>query len=106
MADESLEMTGDSEIEELATSFETIKEDLSLAFRLFHGGLCAAMGIAGLRGGFQIAREGGVFEKAVALLVVEPAGLYFALFGLFEIAPGVVPSKWPAAALLAIANRM
>jgi hypothetical protein len=38
--------------------------------------------------------------------VVEPFGLYFALAGLFEIAPGIVPSKWPAAALLAIASRM
>jgi hypothetical protein len=90
----------------LAAWFETIKEDLPLAFRLFHGGLCAVMGIAGLWGGIQLARQGGVFEKLVALLAVEPFGLYFALAGLFEIAPGIVPAKWPAAALLAIANRM
>ena len=106
MADESVEIKGDSEVKELVVWFETIKEDLPLSFRLFHGALCAAMGTAGLWGGFQFARQGGWFEKLVALLVVEPFALYFALAGLFEIALGLVPSKWPAAAFLAIANRM
>ncbi len=106
MADESVEIKGDSDVQELAAWFGKIKEDVPFAFRFVHGGLCAAMGIAGLWGGFQFARQGGWFEKLVALLVVEPFALYFALAGLFEIAPGIVPSKWPAAALLAIANRM
>jgi hypothetical protein len=105
MAAESPESTEDSDTREISSWFEQV-QTMPLAFRLLHGGLCAAMGIAGLWEGLQLARQGGVFEKLVAFLVVEPFGLYFAVAGLFEIAPGIVPSKWPAAALLAIANRM